>query len=161
MRDGPTHRGHRGWACQGLCPPVGPSLPTGRPFFSFGRPFFARCPHIPGPSSAGAFSWRAEVSCVTTTDHQRAPSPGPPKKDGMLRVGPFSTEPAHSIFKKKTTRRVTWKLTLSYVNRQPMGICCMSQGIQTGTLYQPRGVGWRGRWQGRGSRGRGHMYPCG
>ena len=42
-----------------------------------------------------------------------------------------------------------------------MGICCMSQGIQTGTLYQPRGVGWRGRWQGRGSRGRGHMYPCG
>lgn len=60
---------------------------------------------------------RAEVSCVTTADHQTAPSPGPPKKDGMLRVGPFPKEPAHSIFKKKTTRRVTWKLTLSYVNR--------------------------------------------
>ena len=25
--------------------------------------------------------------------------------------------------------------------RQPMGICCMSQGTQTGVLYQPRGMG--------------------
>ena len=24
--------------------------------------------------------------------------------------------------------------TLTYINRQPMGICCMTQGIQTGTL---------------------------
>ena len=32
--------------------------------------------------------------------------------------------------------------------------CCMSQGTQTGALYQPRGVGWRGRWEG-GSKGRG------
>ena len=38
--------------------------------------------------------------------------------------------------------RVTWKLTLPYVNRQPMGICSMSQETQTGTLDQPRGVGW-------------------
>ena len=38
-----------------------------------------------------------------------------------------------------------------------MGICCMSQGTQTEGLYQPRGVGWGGRWEG-GSRGRGHMY---
>ena len=37
-----------------------------------------------------------------------------------------------------------------------MGICCMSQGTQTGALYQPRGVGW-GRWKG-GSRRRGDMY---
>ena len=28
--------------------------------------------------------------------------------------------------------RVTWKLTLPYVNRQPTGICCMTQEIQTG-----------------------------
>ena len=27
-----------------------------------------------------------------------------------------------------------------------MGICCMAQGSQTGTLYQPRGVEWGGRW---------------
>ena len=27
-------------------------------------------------------------------------------------------------------------------------------------LYQPRGVGWGGRWEG-GSRGRGHMYTYG
>ena len=27
-------------------------------------------------------------------------------------------------------------------NRQPMGICCMSQGTPRGALYQPRGVGW-------------------
>ena len=52
--------------------------------------------------------------------------------------------------------RVTWKLTLPYV-KQPTGICCMAQETQTGALYQPRGVGWRGRWEG-GSRGRRYMY---
>ena len=44
--------------------------------------------------------------------------------------------------------RVTWKLILPYVNRQPMGICCMAQEIQTEALYQPKGVGWGGRWEG-------------
>ena len=29
-----------------------------------------------------------------------------------------------------------------------MGICFMAQETQTGALYQPRGVGWRGRWEG-------------
>ena len=43
---------------------------------------------------------------------------------------------------------------------QPMGICCMTQETQTGTLYQPRGVGWGGRWDG-GSKGRGYMYTYG
>ena len=33
----------------------------------------------------------------------------------------------------------------------------MTQGTQTGFLYQPRGVGWGGRWEGN-LRGRGHMY---
>ena len=28
-----------------------------------------------------------------------------------------------------------------------MGIFCMAQKTQTGTLYQPRGVGWGGRWE--------------
>ena len=32
----------------------------------------------------------------------------------------------------------------------------MTQGTQTGALYQPRGVGWGERWEG-GSRGRGYM----
>ena len=41
-----------------------------------------------------------------------------------------------------------------------MGICTMSQGTQTWALYQPRGEGWRGRWEG-GSDGRGHMYTYG
>ena len=36
----------------------------------------------------------------------------------------------------------------------------MSQETQTGALYQSRGVGWGGRWEG-GSRGRGHMYTYG
>ena len=27
-----------------------------------------------------------------------------------------------------------------------MRICCMAQETQTGALYQPRGVGWGGRW---------------
>ena len=39
-----------------------------------------------------------------------------------------------------------------------MGICCMSQGTQTGALYQPRGVEWGGRWEGEGSRAREHMH---
>ena len=33
----------------------------------------------------------------------------------------------------------------------------MSQETQTGALYQPRGVGWGGRWEGD-SKGRGYMY---
>ena len=41
-----------------------------------------------------------------------------------------------------------------------MGICCMSQGTQTGALYQPRVVGWGGRWEGA-SRGRAYMYTYG
>ena len=41
-----------------------------------------------------------------------------------------------------------------------MGICCMSRETQTGSLYQPRGLGWGQRWEG-GSRGRGYMYTHG
>jgi len=41
-----------------------------------------------------------------------------------------------------------------------MGICCMSQGTQTGALYQPRGVRWGERWE-RVAGGRGHMYTYG
>ena len=33
----------------------------------------------------------------------------------------------------------------------------MAQETQTGALYQPRGVGWGGRWE-RGSKGRGYIY---
>ena len=36
----------------------------------------------------------------------------------------------------------------------------MSQGTQTGALYQPRGLGWGGKWEG-GSRGKGYMYTYG
>ena len=28
------------------------------------------------------------------------------------------------------------------------GICCMAQETQIGSLYQPRGVGWGGTWEG-------------
>ena len=31
---------------------------------------------------------------------------------------------------------------------EPTGICCMARETQTGALYQPRGVGWGGRWEG-------------
>ena len=41
-----------------------------------------------------------------------------------------------------------------------MGICCMSQETQTGALYQPRGVGQEGRWEGP-LRGRGYMCTYG
>ena len=36
----------------------------------------------------------------------------------------------------------------------------MAQETQTGALYQPRGVGWGGRWEGV-SKGRGYMYTYG
>ena len=32
--------------------------------------------------------------------------------------------------------------------------------LKQGFLYQPRGVGWGGRWEG-GSKGRGYMYTYG
>ena len=38
-----------------------------------------------------------------------------------------------------------------------MGICGTAQETKTGALYQPRGVGWGGRWEG-GSKGREYMY---
>ena len=41
-----------------------------------------------------------------------------------------------------------------------MGLCCMSQGTQTGTLSQPRGVGCGGKSEGV-SREKGHMYTYG
>ena len=40
---------------------------------------------------------------------------------------------------------------------QPTGICCMAQETQIEALYQSRGVGQGGRWEG-GSKGRGYMY---
>ena len=39
-----------------------------------------------------------------------------------------------------------------------MGICCVAQEPQTGALYQPRGVGCGGRWEG-GSKGRDICTP--
>ena len=41
-----------------------------------------------------------------------------------------------------------------------MGIFRMTQGIQTGALYQPREVGWGEKGEG-GSNGRGYMYTYG
>ena len=41
-----------------------------------------------------------------------------------------------------------------------MGICCMAQETQTGVLYQPREVGWGGKWGGA-SKGKGSMYTYG
>ena len=38
--------------------------------------------------------------------------------------------------------RVTWKLTLPCVKQIANGSFCMTQGTQTGALYQPREVGW-------------------
>ena len=39
-----------------------------------------------------------------------------------------------------------------------MGIYCMAQETQTGALYQPRWVGWGGRWEG-GSKERDVCIP--
>ena len=39
-----------------------------------------------------------------------------------------------------------------------MGICCMTQGMPTGALWQSRRVGWGGGWWGSWG-GRGHGVP--
>ena len=44
--------------------------------------------------------------------------------------------------------RVTWKLTLPYVKQIANGNLLYAQETQTGALYQSRGVGWDGRWEG-------------
>ena len=41
-----------------------------------------------------------------------------------------------------------------------MGICYMTQETHTRDQYQPREVGWGGRWEG-GSKGRGYTYTYG
>ena len=41
-----------------------------------------------------------------------------------------------------------------------MGICCMTQETPTGVLYQPREVGWGGKWEGD-SKGQAYMYTYG
>ena len=41
-----------------------------------------------------------------------------------------------------------------------MGICFMAQETWIGALYQPRGVGWGGKWDG-GPKRRGYMYTYG
>ena len=41
-----------------------------------------------------------------------------------------------------------------------MGNGCIMQGAQPVALWQPRGLGWGGRWE-EGLRGRGHMYSYG
>ena len=45
------------------------------------------------------------------------------------------------------------------LKRIPVGICHLTQAAQLSTPWQPRGMGWGGRWE-AGSRGRGHMYTC-
>ena len=43
---------------------------------------------------------------------------------------------------------------------KPIGICCIAQETQTGALYQPRGMGFEGNWEGS-SKGKGYMYTYG
>ena len=43
-------------------------------------------------------------------------------------------------------------ITMCKIDTQ--GNFCLAQETQTGALYQSRGVGWGGRWEG-GSKGRG------
>ena len=50
--------------------------------------------------------------------------------------------------------------TLTYVKWIASGNLLYHSGSQTRALWQPRGVGWGGRWE-KGSRRRGHMYTYG
>ena len=48
----------------------------------------------------------------------------------------------------------------SYLYLNTQSILKLTQGTQTGALYQPRGVGWGGRWEGV-SEGWGYTYTYG
>ena len=48
--------------------------------------------------------------------------------------------------------------TLPYVKQIANGNCYATQRAQPSALWQGRGVGWGGRWEG-GSRGRAHSIP--
>jgi len=50
--------------------------------------------------------------------------------------------------------------TLPYVKSIANGNLLYDSGTPTRALWQPRGVGWDGRWEGC-SRGRGHVYTYG
>ena len=54
-------------------------------------------------------------------------------------------------------KTVTWKLTLPYVKEIANGNLLCGSGNLNGALYQPRGVGWGGRWEG-GPKRREYMY---
>ena len=56
--------------------------------------------------------------------------------------------------------RVTWKLTLPRVKQRANGNLLYVSRNANRALYQPRPVGWGGRWEG-GSKGKGYMYTQG
>ena len=56
--------------------------------------------------------------------------------------------------------RVIWKLTLPYVKQIANGNLLHGLGNSIRALYQSRGMGWGGKWEG-GSKGRGYMYIYG
>ena len=60
----------------------------------------------------------------------------------------------------RCTERVTWKLTMPYVKQTANRNLLYGSENSNGALYQTRGVGWGGRWEG-GSKGRGYMYTYG
>ena len=47
---------------------------------------------------------------------------------------------------------------LSRVNRSPAQVGCMRQVLRPGALGRPRGIGWRGRWEGESGWGI-HVNP--
>ena len=53
-----------------------------------------------------------------------------------------------------------WYYFIILLRRAVIRFCCVSQGTQTGALYQHRGECWGGRWEG-GSRGREYVYTYG
>ena len=46
---------------------------------------------------------------------------------------------------KRTTSKHVYYL---WWNRSPAQVGCMRQGLRAGALGRPRGIGWRGRWEG-------------
>ena len=60
----------------------------------------------------------------------------------------------------RRSERVTWKLTLPYVKQTDNRNLRMAQETHTGALYQSRGMGWGGKWEG-GSKWKGYMYTYG
>ena len=72
--------------------------------------------------------------------------------------GPKSRKNANRVLKKFRSRTASKHVYYLGWNRSPVQVGCMRQALGPGALGRPRGIGWRGRWEGGSGWGT-HVNP--